>query len=189
MFASLSLLAAMSIAAEPDAHRLRVTVAESLPLPETKAVVAVKAGDPGPGDPKHKAVATLSDLKEPLSLPNEGPFDVWWQPKDGGLPVRVAKELKVPATGAELKLAEEVGVVRVRGESLPRLGLLVLTPPDDLGPDETGHTPVQTATAYRAGMVVPAGFYSLWVKPFNGARAQRVEKNFKVLAGKVREFD
>src|SRR5262245_53524296 len=101
MLACLPFLAALTIAADPDSHRLRIPDAASLPLPETKAVVLVKAGEPRPGDPKHKAVATLTDLKEALAAPNEGPFDVWWQPKEGGLPVRAAKDLKVPKEGAE----------------------------------------------------------------------------------------
>src|SRR5207244_4139951 len=100
---------------------------------------------------------TITKFGEPVTLPSGGPFDVYARPK-GGLEVRVAEKLTVKSgTTHELKLADVLGSVTVFGDNLPRAEKVVLTAPDDPGPGEKGHTPVQTAAEYRVELVVPEG--------------------------------
>src|SRR5215217_2974591 len=70
-------------------------------LPPAKAVVLTKAGNPGPGQPKHEAVATAATLKDEVKVPSEGPFDVWFVPKDGK-PVKAAAGLELKDGATEL---------------------------------------------------------------------------------------
>jgi hypothetical protein len=83
-----------------------------------------------------------------------------------------------------LKIADVLGAVEVFGENFPRADKVVLTDVKDPGPGEKGHVPVQVATEYRVDMLVPPGTYAVWVVPANGARAQRVEDNVRVQAGR-----
>jgi hypothetical protein len=181
--AILLLYAAPLAAADP-------TVRVSSPmyfLPPAKAIVLTKAGAPGPGQPKHEAIATAATLKDELKLPGAGPFDVWFVPKDGK-PVRAAAAWK-PKDGAnELKLNEHLGVIQFRGDGQPR-GTLLVTAYDDPGPEGKGHAVVQTAGDSRAEMAVPPGDYSVWLMPASGARARRVMDKVRVHAGKTATAD
>jgi hypothetical protein len=180
-----SLLALLVLAATTNAaeRSLSVTAADGF-LPPMKAIVVVKAGAPGPGAAKFQAVAQTSKYKDAVKLPADGPYDVWWQPKDG-LPVRAVSGVTVKeGETKEVRLEQVLGVVSVRGDNLPRAALVMVAPQDDPGPDDKGHAPVQTARDYRVEMVVPEGFYSLWVTPDNGTRPKKVNDRFKVQAGK-----
>jgi hypothetical protein len=158
-------------------------------LPAMKNIVIVKAGEPGPGAPKHKAVAETAKYKEMVKLPGDGPFDIWWQPKNG-IAVRVVSGVKLKAGELrEIKIDNYLGIVTVRGDDLPRAGLVTIAAQDDPGPDEKGHVPVQTAKEYRVEMAVPEGFYSLWITPDNGGRPRKVNDRFRVLAGKSVTLD
>jgi hypothetical protein len=168
-------------------RELRVTAPENL-FPALKVVVVVKAGAPGPGVPKHEAVAAMAKYGDSIKLKSEGPFDLWWQPKEG-LAVKAVDGLKIAEGVKEIKLDEYLGVVRFRGDDQPRARLVTLTPQDDPGPEEKGHVAAQTASDYRVDMVVPAGFYALWVTPDNGARARKVNDRLRVLPGKVTQLD
>src|SRR5262249_25515206 len=149
-----------------------VTAPEAL-LPAMKAIVVVKAGAPGPGAAKHEALASASKYGEVLKLPGEGPFDVWWQAAAEGVAVKAVGGLK-PGDGVkDVSLGVCLGVVRLRGDGQPRASLVTVTAQDDPGPDEKGHIAVQTAKDYRIDMVVPEGFYALWVTPHNGARPRK----------------
>lgn len=133
---------------------------------------------------KRSAVAELTKFDKPAALPGEGPFEVVVQPK-GGLPVRVVEKLTVKAGEThELKLSEVLGAVEVFGDNFPRAEKVVLTDPRDPGPGEKGHVAIQTAAEYRVDMLVPPGTYAVWVVPANGAKAQRVEDNVRVQAGR-----
>jgi hypothetical protein len=167
--------------AAADGER-KLTVGTSKALPPVEAVTVYPAGT-RPG--KQKPALTVTRLGEPVALPGEGPFDVWVKPKDG-LAVRVAEKLTVKAGQThELKLADVLGGVEVFGDNLPRADKLILTAPDDPGPGEKGHAPVQVASDYRVAMAVPEGFYAVWVVPANGARARKVEDRVRVLAGRT----
>jgi hypothetical protein len=74
--------------------------------------------------------------------------------------------------------------VFVRSDDLPRADSVVVTATDDPGPGEKGHVALQKAGDYKEDMVVPAGTYAVWVVPFNGAKAQRIADNVRVLAGR-----
>src|SRR2546423_14940581 len=74
-------------------------------LPPAKAVVVTKAGDPGPGQLKHEAVATAATLSDEVKLPGDGPFDVWFVPKDGK-PVRAVGGWEPADGGNDVELHE-----------------------------------------------------------------------------------
>jgi hypothetical protein len=151
-------------------------------LPPLKNVVVTKAGEPGPGQPKHAAIASVAKLSEEAKLPTDGPFDVWLVPTDG-LPIKAVAGLTVKES-TEVKLNEYLGVIRVRGGDQPR-GKLLVTPHQDPGPEGKGHTVIQTAGDTRAELAVPPGDYAVWVVPATGARARRIADKVRVQAGKT----
>jgi hypothetical protein len=182
---ALSILGNSALAAE---HGLRFTAAENL-LPPMKGISVVKAGEPGPGGPKYKAIAETSKYKETVKLPGDGPYDIWWQPKEG-IAVRVIAGVKLKdGEEKEIKIDNYVGIVNVRGDGQPRAGLVTIAAQDAPGPDEKGHVAIQTAKDFRVDMVVPPGFYSLWITPDNGARPRKINDRFRVLAGKSVTLD
>ena len=177
------------IAATPLAAADR-TVRFSAPmyfLPPAKALILTKAGDPGPGQPKHEAIATAPTLKDELRLPTDGPFDVWFVPKDGK-PVKGVAGLKLKDSSTEVKLNDHLGVIQFRGDGQPR-GTVLVTAFDDPGPELKGHVVIQSAADTRAELVVPPGDYALWVVPESGARARRVVDKVRVHAGKTATAD
>jgi len=158
-------------------------------FPAPKAIVVVKSGEPGPGAVKHRAVAEITKYTQTLKLPGDGPFDVYWQGKSG-IAVRVVAGIKVKdGEVKEIKITDHLGIVNFRGDNQPRAALVTIAPQDDPGPDEKGHRPIQTAKDYREDMVVPDGFYSLWISPENGARPRKVNDRFRVQAGKTVTLD
>src|SRR5438045_1822515 len=84
------LIAAIGQAAD---YRLTFTTIERT-LPTVKTIAVVKAGEPGPGSPKFKAVAETAKYKEAIKLPDEGPYDIWWQARDG-IAVKVVGGIKL----------------------------------------------------------------------------------------------
>lgn len=182
-FAALAaFLASMSPA--DDARRLTVTTSKALPPIESVAVYATGAVKPGKSRPK--PLLTITKLGEPAALPGAGPFDVYAKPKDG-IEVLVATKLEVkPGQTHALKLADALGVVEVfQAADFPKVDRIVITAPDDPGPDEKGHVPVQVGSDYRVEMPVPEGFYAVWLVPANGARAKRAADRIRVLPGKA----
>lgn len=183
---ALAALAAVlaSTSSADDARRLTVSASKSLPPIESVAVYAAGAVKPGKARPK--PVLTITKFGEPTTLPGAGPFDVYAKPK-GGIAVLVARKLEVkPGQTHALKLADALGVVEVfQADGFPKVEKIVVTTPDDPGPDEKGHTPVQIGSDYRVEMPVPEGFYAVWLVPANGARAKRVADRIRVLPGKV----
>jgi hypothetical protein len=185
---TLSALLITAIAQAQAKHGFRFTTGESF-LPAMRAIVVVKAGDPAPGAARHKAIAATSKYKETVGFTDDGPFDLWWQPKVG-IAVKVLGNVKLKEDEIkEVKIDDHVGVVTVRGDGQPRAGLVTIAPQDDPGPDEKGHKAVQTAKDYRVDMVAPPGFYSLWVTPDNGARPKKINDRFRVDAGKSLALD
>lgn len=150
-------------------------------LPPMKAVVVTKAGEPGPGADKHKALASLG-LKDDALLPDAGPFDVWFVPKDGK-PIKAMANWKAKEGANGLKIHDHLGVINFKGDGQPR-GTLLVTPHGDDGPETKKHTVIQTASDTRADLAVPPGDYAIWVVPSSGARARRVVDRVRVLAGK-----
>jgi hypothetical protein len=156
-------------------------------LPPAKAIVLTKANEPGPGAPKHAAIASVANLKDEAKLTSDGPFDIWFVPKDGK-PIKAIAGWK-PKDGAnEVKINDYLGVISFRGEGQPR-GTLIVTPYDDEGPETKKHVVIQTASDTRAEMAVPPGDYAVWVVPESGARARRVVDKIRVLAGKTATAD
>ena len=182
-------LVLLLLAATPLAAADR-TVRFSAPmyfLPAAKAIVLTKAGDPGPGQPKHEAVATAATLKDEVKLTTDGPFDVWFVPRDGK-PVKAVGALKLKEPATEVKLNDHLGVIQIRGDGQPR-GTLLVTAYGDPGPELKGHVVVQSASDTRAEMAVPPGDYAVWVVPESGARPRRVVDKVRVHAGKTATAD
>lgn len=161
-----------------------LTVSPSKALPKIDAVLVYEAGSVKPGKARPKPVHS-GKPGEAMILPGNGPYDIYVRPK-GQSEVLVAAKLDVvPRKPNELKLGESLGTLQVfQNDDSPRLGKIVLTDPLDPGPDEKGHIPVQTGTEYREELVVPDGFYAVWLVPGNGARAQRIVERIRVLPGK-----
>jgi hypothetical protein len=161
-----------------EGHRLKVTAPRGLPAIEKVTLYRDTGG-------KREVAAEATKLGEVVALPGAGPFEVRVKPK-GGVAVKVADRLTVKAGAPhELKLGDLLGAVEVFGDNFPRAERVVLTDPRDPGPGEKGHVAVQVAKDYRVAMCVPPGNYAVWVVPANGAKAQRVEDNVRVLAGRT----
>jgi hypothetical protein len=158
-------------------RQLQVVTSRATPVIESITLYQTK-------DQKRQAVGEVSKLDKAFTLPNDGPFEVFAKPK-GGIAIKVADKLSVKSGQThDLKLAELIGAVEVLGDNFPRADRIVITDERDPGPEEKGHVPIQVATEYRIEMAVPPGFYSVWIVPANGARAQRVVDQVRALAGK-----
>ena len=155
-------------------------IAPAFELPPLQAITLTADGTP---DTK------ITKFDEPLKLPNDGPFDLYWQPKDGRA-IRILHKVKADdLPKGEVHFADHVGVVRLRGDNLPRASKVVLAPLGDPGPTESGHSTIQQVLGYRQDLIVPEGEYSLWIVTENGARGQRIESKVRVLAGKITNVD
>lgn len=180
---ALVLLPIVSLAAER-------TVRFSSPkyfLPPVKELVFTKAGEPGPGALKYAPVASVPSVDGGPKLAAEGPYDIWFVPKDGK-PLKAVAGFKAKEGINEIKLNDYLGVISFRGEGQPR-GTLLVTPYDDEGPESKKHVAIQAAGDTRAEMAVPPGDYAIWVVPASGARARRVVDKIRVHAGKTATAD
>lgn len=183
---ALSLMLLVPIASFSAEHTVRFTSPMYF-LPAAKAIVLTKSGEPGPGAKKHQAIASVGSLKDEAKLPDGGPYDVWFVPKDGKA-IKAIAGWKPKEGANEVKLNAHLGVISFRGEGQPR-GSLLVTPEGDDGPEAKKHTVIQTASDTRAELAVPPGDYAVWVIPANGARARRVAEKVRVLAGKTATVD
>jgi hypothetical protein len=173
----LAVLFAVPVFAADDERLLKVTTQRGIPAIEKVTVYHTKDG-------KRAVAGELATFDKTLALPNDGPFEVWVKPK-AGVAVKVADKLTVKAGQThELKLGNLLGTVEVFGDNFPRAERVVLTDVRDPGPGEKGHVAIQVAKDYRVEMCVPPGAYAVWVVPANGAKAQRVEDNVRVQAGR-----
>lgn len=185
-FALLAAFAAPALAAD-DERFIRVVPAKTLPAFESISVYSSASVKPGKEKPKplavHKFDKNLASIKAPVG--GEA-VHVFAKPKDG-IEVLVAEKITVKAGQThELKLGDLLGVVEVfQKDGFPKVDRIVLTAPDDSGPDEKGHVAVQTGSDYRVEMPAPEGFYAVWLVPANGARAIRIEDRTRVLPGKI----
>ena len=176
------------LAAFADADRtLKVVPSKSLPAIESILVYASESIKPGKDRPKPVFVWKFDKgiPADATATLGEGPFHITVKPKDG-IEVLVAAKLNIkPGQTHELKLGDLLGVVEVfQKDGFPKVDRIVLTAPDDSGPDEKGHVAVQLGSDYRVEMPVTEGFYAVWLVPANGARAQRIEERLRVLPGK-----
>jgi hypothetical protein len=173
----LAVVFAIPVIAADNERQLKVTTQRGIPTIEKVTVYHTKDG-------KRAVAGELAKLDQPLALPSGGPFEVWVKPK-AGIAVKVQEKLTVKAGDThELKLGDVLGTVEVFGDDFPRAEKIVLTDPRDPGPGEKGHVAIQVAKDYRVEMGVPPGMYAVWVVPANGAKAQRVEDNVRVQAGR-----
>ncbi len=166
-----------------------VTVKISAPMyffPPVKKVVVTAAGASGPTVTKYVALAEMKTLTGEIKFSAAGNVDVWIVPKDG-MPMRAVTDWR-PVDKAELKLADHLGVIRVRGDDLPR-GKLIVTDHQDRGPEDKRHKAVQWAGDSRTSLIVPPGDYAVWIAPDSGARARRITEKVRVLPGRSVDAD
>lgn len=155
-------------------------------FPPVKAVVLTAAGSPGPGEKNHVALAESSKLNGEFKVKTEGPADVWIVPKDGRA-LKAVSGLKL-ADKAEIKLSDHLGVIRCKGDALPR-GKLIVTDHQDRGPEDKKHTAIQWAGDSRTEMIVPPGDYAVWITPDTGARTRRISEKIRVLPGRTADVE
>lgn len=174
----LAVLFASAALASDTEHQLKVSTQRGFPAVEKVTAYRLK-------NDTREVVGELAKFDKPLKLPDAGPFEVWVKPKDG-VAVKAVENLKVKGGEThELKLGDVLGVVEVFGDNFPRAEKVVLTDTRDPGPGEKGHVAVQWVKDYRIEMCAPPGTYAVWVVPANGAKAQRVEDNVRVQAGRT----
>lgn len=171
-----------AVASEPP----EVEFVRGKAIPKGGMVIVVESGKPGPGQKDHKAVDNIGDFTNvEVRFPAGRPFDLYYQPQAKGmLPVLVAAKWTPKAGKQTFTFSDYLGIVFVRGDDLPRADSVVVTATTDPGPGEKGHVAIQKAGDYKDDMVVPPGTYAVWVVPFNGAKAQRIADNIRVLAGR-----
>ena len=177
--ASVLVLYALSTFAS-GAESSKVRLVPSPTLPKGGEVVLVPAGKPGPGAKEFRPSLQSKIFDREHDLEGAGPFDVYFTPKGG----RAVLAIGGWKPAQELKLSSHLGSVYVRGDDLPRASAIVLTLQDDPGPGEKGYAPIQTATEYKEDLVVPDGFYAVWIVPANGAKARKIEDKIRVYAGR-----
>ena len=165
------------------AEEIRVTITPSAALPKGGEIALVPTGKPGPAAKGFNAVLQTKEFGKEVAIVGAGPFDVWYTPK-GGNPVLAVAGWKVAKGSNELKPGSHLGTVIVRGDDLPRAGGIVVTSTDDPGPGAKGHAPIQQVPDYKEDLVVPDGFYSVWLISANGAKSQRLADKIRVLAGR-----
>ncbi|HEV3383816.1 MAG TPA: hypothetical protein VG097_03320 [Gemmata sp.] len=167
-----------TLSARDGDRQLKIIGSKAIPAIESITVYQTKNG-------KRESVAELSKLDKPHALPEDGPYEIFAKPT-GGIPIKIAEKVSVKSGQThELKLGDLIGSVEVFGDNFPRADKIVLTDERDPGPGEKGHVPVQIAKDYRVEMAAPPGFYSVWVIPANGAKAQRVVDSVRVMGGKL----
>jgi hypothetical protein len=167
-----------AVSAADGDRLLKVSTQRGLPAVESVTVYRAR------GDKREVVGEKLTNFDKGKPLPDDGPFEVWVKPKDG-IAVRVLEKLTVKGGQThELKLGDVLGTVEVFGDNFPRAEKIVLTDTRDPGPGEKGHVAVQVAKDYRTEMMARPGTYAVWVVPANGAKAQRVEDNVRVQAGR-----
>ncbi|HXD85467.1 MAG TPA: hypothetical protein VN641_03170 [Urbifossiella sp.] len=186
MNAPIALIAMLAIAAADDDRSLTIITSKSLPPIESVSIYSSAEIKPGKARPKAVRTIALKKNAEAKAKLGAGPYHVYAKPR-GGLEVLVLEKLAIPPGKThELKLTDHLGVVDVfQKDDFPKVSRIVLTAPDDPGPDEKGHVAVQVGSDYREEMAVPDGFYAVWLVPANGVRARRIEDRIRVLPGKI----
>lgn len=182
---SLGVAAFLGLASAADEDRTLKVIA-SKTLPAIESVSIYPSEDIKPGKEKPKPQTVLRFKGETKTVLGVGPYHIYAKPKDG-IEVLVAEKLTIKRGQThELKLGDLLGIVDVfQKDGFPKVDRIVLTAPDDSGPDEKGHVAVQTGSDYRVEMPVPEGFYAVWLVPANGAMSKRIEDRIRVLPGKI----
>jgi len=185
-FVLLAAIAAPAFAADEDRF-LQIVPAKTLPAIESVSIYPSAGIKPGKERPKPGAVLKFDKAAATVKTRiGDEAVHVFIKPRDGIEVMVAANVLVKPGQTYELKLGDLLGVVEVfQKDGFPKVDRIVLTAPDDSGPDEKGHAAVQTGSDYRVEMPAPEGFYAVWLVPANGARATRIEDRIRVLPGKI----
>lgn len=166
---------------------ISVTIQPGKLVQKGSVIDFVTAGKPGPGTKGYVPEVAVGNFALGVRLPAGEPYDVWLTPK-GGKPIRIAEKWQADPNRAEFDLSSKVGAVFVRGDDFPRADKIVLTPLKDPGPGYKGHIAVQVANDYKEDMLVPVGFYEVWLIPANGSPATKLSDNVRVQNGRTVEI-
>jgi hypothetical protein len=181
------LLAAMSpTVGTNDESSVRILDSKSLPVFESVSIYRARDFVPGKSKPLSEAKFD-KDRAKALTVPlGSEAVHIYAKPKDGIAVLIGERFTPKPGTSTELKLDSVLGVLDVfQMDGFQKVDRIVVTSPDDPGPDEEGHVPVQIGSDYRVEMSVPDGFYAVWLVPANGVRSIRIEDRVRVLPGKI----
>jgi len=135
------------------------------------------------GKPIPTPTITVIDFSKPTPVLQHSEYEVWFTPK-GGLAVKLLPQWLAGAGANAIQLSDYLGTVVALGDGLPKAEAIVVTAESDPGPGEKGHKPIQRAADYKDDLIVPAGFYSVWIVPANGTKAQRIADRIRVQAGR-----
>ena len=135
------------------------------------------------GRPIEVKTLVVTDFSKSIGVLPGGKYHVFFTPK-GGMKVKAIHEWIPKARRYTIQLADHLGTTVVLGDNLPRVESILLTEETDPGPGEKGHRPIQRVSYYKEDLIVPPGFYSVWIVPTNGAKAQRIANRIRVLAGR-----
>jgi len=130
-----------------------------------------------------KWVLEMTDFTKPMPMDSSGKNDVYFTPKVGVM-VKAMSAWQPKAGSNSIQLSDYLGTAIVFGEELPRADSIVLTEESDPGPGEKGHVAVQKVADYKSELIAPAGFYSVWIVPSNGVKAQRIAERIRIRAGR-----
>jgi hypothetical protein len=181
-----ALLALAIPASAADDRAIVVTTAKSHPPIESVSMYRSADIQPGKAKPKPLKVIKFEKGQTEARFVVSEEVHLFVKPKDGVEVLIGEKLLPKPGDPHTLKLAELLGVIEVfQKDGFAKVDRIVLTAPDDSGPDEKEHVAIQTGSDYRVEMPVPEGFYSVWLVPANGTRAVRIEDRVRVLPGKI----
>src|SRR6266508_4453081 len=142
----------LGTSAADEARTLKIVPSKTLPAIESVSVYPSDDIKPGKerSKPFHVWKFKKGIVEDAATKLGAGPYHVYVKPKDG-IDVLVAEKLAIkPGQTYELKLGDLLGVVEVfQKDGFPKVDRIVLTAPDDAGPDEKGHVAVQAGSDYR----------------------------------------
>lgn len=165
----------------PGRRAIKVTAPAKLKSLALQSIeIYPKGGGGGPVWPA--PVGTVKKYGEEFRLPSDEAYELWFKPKEGGA-VRMVKEISIKERKVvEVRPDDYLGIVRVNGEDLPKLGSVWVAEPGTFA--SAVQSPVQTADRYGKDIVVPAGTYEVFVRPAQG-QSQLIERKLVVKAGEV----
>ena len=131
----------------------------------------------------HQPAMTIKEFgKKSRVLKSPEGYDFYWEGKEG-LVVEIATGVKIADDELlELRLEDYLGLIRIKGEGLPKPSLIQITRRG------TGSISIfQEAKEFGVDMVVKAGTYNVWILDENNEKTT-LEEDLEVEAGKVTEL-
>jgi hypothetical protein len=166
----------------------------SVNFPSLKTIAVFKAKQIGPNTAvSYSPVGDATQFDQEILLPSADKYDIWWRSETGHWTPMILGFSNPERKLIGLKAEEYMGLVRIGGQGLPKPEIVALVKPGGFGPGEAAGGPayyaVQFSKSYGEIMVVAAGKYDLWLKRAGDAKAQKLESDLEVEAGKLVEID